>query len=368
MSQGEWRITVQKGPNRGQSYALRGGTVTLGRQEDNQIVIDDSMVSRHHARLVWQGNSYLVHDLGSANGTWVNNQRIQTPTMLRPGDALGLSQDVVLSLAPAALGLSLTQIADEYLEAGATGGRSSRTWLLMGMGGALAIVAIAAIVLALTGGIGGTSDATPEVITAVVTQAAALVMDTPQPTSPPDDTAAATPSATPQPTYTPYPTNTPYPTQPPPPTRAPAPTATTQPPQPPQPPQPTATSRPPFTIAINKVEPEPWGRPTDPGGCKGPYNDRDPVKRFTIELIVTNHTNRTMESGWLPIFYTAQEKIPQTCIWVYDNMSIQPGETAYVTFVTHVESDDWVQVMALGDENYQVFICFNAAGQTVPCQ
>ena len=392
MSHSGGRLTVQKGPTRGQSYLLQGGTVTLGRQADNQIVINDSMVSRHHARLEWQGNGYVVHDLGSANGTWVNGQRIQGPTRLSPGDTLGLSPDIVLGLGPGAGGVTPTQIADEYLAAQSGSTRSSRTWLLAGMGGALALVVIAAIVLALTGVLGGEGDPTPNVITAVVTEAAALVADTPQPVAPTEDVPAATapptapagdvPGATTPPTYTPYPTYTPFPTVTPPdtPTHTPQPTYTPYPTQKPpatkppaptntaQPPPPTATSQPPFTVSINKIDFEPWGRPTNPDGCNGPYNDRDPVKRFTIELVVTNQTKRTMESGWLPVFYTAREQIPETCIWVYDNMSIQPGKTAYVTFVTHVESNDWVQVMALGDESYQVFICFNAAAQVVACQ
>ncbi|MBN1659660.1 MAG: FHA domain-containing protein [Anaerolineae bacterium] len=399
MSHGGWRLTIQKGPNRGQSYSLHGSTVTLGRHQDNQVVINDSMVSRHHARLEWQGQGYVVHDLGSANGTWVNGRRIQGPARLSPGDTLGLSPDIVLSFGPASPGISPTRIADDYLAAESSRPPSSRTWLWVGIGGTLALVAIAAVVLALSGALGnGQSDPTPGAVTATAAEGVAFVTATPQPTSAPADaptptvqatapagdlsvptlqptytpyptytpfptvTPADTPTHTPQPTYTTYPTYTPYPTQKPPPTSAPAPTNTTQ------PPQPTATSRPPFTVSINKIDFEPWGRPTNPDGCNGPYNDRDPVKRFTIELIVTNQTNRTMESGWLPVFYTAREQIPETCIWVYDNMSIQPGETAYVTFVTHVEYDDWVQIMALGDENYQVFICFNAAAQVVPCQ
>ena len=386
MSQGGWRLTVQKGPNRGESYSLHGGTVTLGRQEDNQIVINDSKVSRHHARLVWQGDTYSVQDLESANGTWVNQQRIRRPTTLRPGDTLGLSPDIVLGFGPEARGPSPTAIADAYVAAEGTGARSSRPRLLLGVGAGLAVIAIAAIALAITGGIGGSQDdATPQPITVVVTEAVALVSTPPQPgslptpapgltpqptytpyptyTSFPTVTPMDTPTYTPQPTYTLYPTYTPYPTQ-----KPPRPTA--RPPQPsntPRAAQPTAASQPPFTVSINKIDLEPWGRPTNPDGCNGPYNDSDPVRRFTIELIVTNQTNRTMEQGWLPVFYTAREQIPETCIWVYDNMSIQPGETAYVTFVTHVESDDWVQVMALGDMDYQVFICFNAAGQVVAC-
>jgi len=120
-------------------------------------------------------------------------------------------------------------------------------------------------------------------------------------------------------------------------------------------------------VAINKFEPEPWGRPTNPDGCRGPYDDSDPVKRVTIELIVTNQSNRTIPDHWYPVFYSAQGQVPTTCIWYYDNTAIQPGETTYVTFATHVEANDWVQALMLDELGYQVVICFNAAGQVVAC-
>lgn len=68
--------------------------VTLGRAPDNTIVIADNTVSSHHARLFLQGTQWYVQDLGSTNGTFVNEQRVsQHP--VRPGDRIRLGAIVI---------------------------------------------------------------------------------------------------------------------------------------------------------------------------------------------------------------------------------------------------------------------------------
>ncbi len=68
--------------------------ITLGRAPDNTIVIQDGTVSSHHARFFLQGNQWYVQDLGSTNGTFVNEQRVsQYP--VRIGDKLRLGAIVV---------------------------------------------------------------------------------------------------------------------------------------------------------------------------------------------------------------------------------------------------------------------------------
>jgi uncharacterized protein YndB with AHSA1/START domain len=54
---------------------------TIGRGTDNDIVIDHQKVSRNHARIEQQENSFVVQDLGSTNGTWLNQQQIQCHTL-----------------------------------------------------------------------------------------------------------------------------------------------------------------------------------------------------------------------------------------------------------------------------------------------
>jgi adenylate cyclase len=76
-------LVASSGPSSVSAFELVGSSITIGRGADNDIVIDDKMVSRHHARLELQANTYLLMDLGSANGTWVNDRRISTPVPLQ---------------------------------------------------------------------------------------------------------------------------------------------------------------------------------------------------------------------------------------------------------------------------------------------
>jgi hypothetical protein len=63
------------------SWPLAGSRVTVGRGLDNDIVLDDASVSRHHAELTREGGRIQVRDLGSRNGTWVNAARVTAATM-----------------------------------------------------------------------------------------------------------------------------------------------------------------------------------------------------------------------------------------------------------------------------------------------
>lgn len=68
----------------GQRFSLTGGTVVVGRSPGCQFVLTDLSVSSSHAEIVWDGAQYLVRDLGSTNGTWLNGQRV-TNAPLSPG-------------------------------------------------------------------------------------------------------------------------------------------------------------------------------------------------------------------------------------------------------------------------------------------
>jgi pSer/pThr/pTyr-binding forkhead associated (FHA) protein len=73
----------------GRVYPLRRSPTTLGRSSDNDIILDDRRVSRHHAHLVAEGELLVLRDLQSANGTWVNGRRI-TEQQLQTGDLVSL--------------------------------------------------------------------------------------------------------------------------------------------------------------------------------------------------------------------------------------------------------------------------------------
>jgi hypothetical protein len=68
-----------------QKYDLKG-TMNVGRALDNQIVIDHPTISRRHAWIKEDKGEFLVFDIGSANGTFVNGQQIEAPQLLQTGD------------------------------------------------------------------------------------------------------------------------------------------------------------------------------------------------------------------------------------------------------------------------------------------
>jgi predicted component of type VI protein secretion system len=67
--------------------ALSGGVVTIGRQPDNLLRIDNPIVSGHHARIFWEDNHYVLEDNESFNGTYLNNRRVST-AVLSDGDVV----------------------------------------------------------------------------------------------------------------------------------------------------------------------------------------------------------------------------------------------------------------------------------------
>lgn len=73
-----------------------GASLGLGRALDNEVIVDDGTVSRHHARLVDRGGVWRLEDLGSRHGTFVNGRPVST-AFLRPGDEIRLGS-VVLRL------------------------------------------------------------------------------------------------------------------------------------------------------------------------------------------------------------------------------------------------------------------------------
>lgn len=69
---------------------LRRPVISLGRRLDNDIILEHSSVSRVHAQLRLRFGRYVVYDLGSSGGTFVNDQRVQE-CLLKPGDVLRLA-------------------------------------------------------------------------------------------------------------------------------------------------------------------------------------------------------------------------------------------------------------------------------------
>ena len=77
-------VVIIDGPLAGSSVPLTGNTITLGRSASNTVVLDDEFVSSHHARVYTDPatGKWAVEDLGSTNGTVVNQQRLNAPMIL----------------------------------------------------------------------------------------------------------------------------------------------------------------------------------------------------------------------------------------------------------------------------------------------
>jgi pSer/pThr/pTyr-binding forkhead associated (FHA) protein len=81
-------LVIRAGGGRaGETFALEGDRLTVGRRPDSDIFLDDVTVSRDHAILVRRGHDYFLDDCGSLNGTYVNRRRIESHRLV-DGDEL----------------------------------------------------------------------------------------------------------------------------------------------------------------------------------------------------------------------------------------------------------------------------------------
>ena len=92
---GQFQLTMRSGPNPGTVYTLDGDQLHIGRESSNEIAVNDAEVSRRHARLTFQGGKYVLEDMGSTNGTFVNGQRLTGPRVLKSGEVISLGEQIV---------------------------------------------------------------------------------------------------------------------------------------------------------------------------------------------------------------------------------------------------------------------------------
>ncbi len=93
-------LVVKRGPNAGSRFLLDADTTTAGRHPESDIFLDDVTVSRRHAEFVREGSGFVVRDVGSLNGTYLNRERIESAG-LAGGDEVQIGKYRMVFLAGA---------------------------------------------------------------------------------------------------------------------------------------------------------------------------------------------------------------------------------------------------------------------------
>jgi hypothetical protein len=89
------KLAIVEGDSmKGKSFDV-GEELVVGRAEKCHIVLDDTYVSQMHARIFSKGESVMVEDLGSTNGTYLNRRRITSPSELQRGDHIKIGKTVM---------------------------------------------------------------------------------------------------------------------------------------------------------------------------------------------------------------------------------------------------------------------------------
>ena len=83
---------VSRGPKAGSRYQLDVGKTSMGRHPESTIFFDDITVSRRHVEAEFDGAVVVVCDVGSLNGTYVNQRQLESPTELSDGDVLQIGK------------------------------------------------------------------------------------------------------------------------------------------------------------------------------------------------------------------------------------------------------------------------------------
>jgi len=84
-------LVMREGASVTQRWALDKPVLNIGRGSDNDLVFPDREISRHHCRIRREGRDYVLEDLGSKNGTYVNGQRLTGPHVLLDGDEIQIA-------------------------------------------------------------------------------------------------------------------------------------------------------------------------------------------------------------------------------------------------------------------------------------
>jgi Inner membrane component of T3SS, cytoplasmic domain len=91
-TRGPKTLVVTAGPLTGTKITLGDQPILIGRADDSTLVLTDDFASSRHARLTNRGGQWYVEDLGSTNGTYLDQQRVQGPLLINPGQPIRIGQ------------------------------------------------------------------------------------------------------------------------------------------------------------------------------------------------------------------------------------------------------------------------------------
>ncbi len=89
-------LTIQTSGESSQTLRFTQGDILIGRDPECEVILDDAAASAHHARLTYHHNQWWLEDLQSTNGTRLNNEMVQTATIVVNGDTLQCGQTAII--------------------------------------------------------------------------------------------------------------------------------------------------------------------------------------------------------------------------------------------------------------------------------
>ena len=182
-------------------FALGFEPISIGRHGDNEIILPDNQVSRHHAEIVMQGGRWVIADLGSANGTYVNGETLTGPHVLNHGDLVRVGQTQFRVEIAAAVAAQDTLVErTRAVVAAAPPPARRRTGLYVALAAAALVVVLLGVFLIwqLTRGDGDTAGKPSETAgTAVGVYPTTVEVTVPPLTTPAKATATAIPTTVP---------------------------------------------------------------------------------------------------------------------------------------------------------------------------
>ncbi len=89
-------LTIRRGPDAGKVYELDKAVITIGRSSENDIVVNDTDVSRQHCQLLRKESDYEIRDLDSTNGTFIDGQRVFANRLIQDGQRIELGETITL--------------------------------------------------------------------------------------------------------------------------------------------------------------------------------------------------------------------------------------------------------------------------------